>query len=158
MPRLMLIFTFVLFPFIPALAERCPSYAIQDRKVVKQLFSASLPSLIYPGINGMLVRLSNIAYLASLPPSFINLGLATHRQAFENEYQALLAEIDYIGENPQLPLRRQTRSFLAVVVNARHLGLQGTTLSGATDEEARQNSFAALEATIAGTRLLWACF
>jgi hypothetical protein len=141
-----------------AFAQTCPHYAATDRDTVRKFFSSVVPGYNYLGVNGVLSRMANIAYLASLPQPLVQMGLKTQRQAFENEYQALVALLSELGDPLKLSIRPRTRAFIAEVVNSNHLGLDSTTLSGASDEEAQKHSENASAAAGFAMKKLWACF
>ena len=88
----------------------------------------------------------------------VNLGLNTQRQAFENEYQAVIVALDKFGSTPTLLVQRRTRAFLAQALNSQNLGLAGTTLSGNDDDEAQRNSATALAAVTDASKRLWSCY
>lgn len=141
-----------------AFADRCPRYARADRKAVQTLFASHTPGDGFQGVSAVLFRLGNIAYLGSVPPPLVELGLNTHRAAMENEYQALVQALDWLGNNPSVRVRRRTRVFLSKVVSSENLGLTGTTLTGPTEEEARENANEAVEAVGRAVARLWKCF
>lgn len=148
-------------PSIAGAAEppfQCPQYSPRDREAVRNVLSGEVPGIAFRGVAGIIGRSSNIAYLGSFAPPIVTLGLQTQREAFENEYQALLALIDQIGSQPLVGLKPRTRWFLRSVVNQSFLGLSGTTLRGANEADARQNADNALSALASANQLLWSCF
>jgi hypothetical protein len=138
-------------------AEYCPRYATSDRETVRELFSSHVLGDDYRGVKSLILRLSNIAYLCSVPRPLVALNLSTHRAAFENEYQAVKRELDELGTTPPVVIRSRTRAFLAEVLNTSFLGLAGTTVSGSTNEEALHNSEVALAAVNNAIEKLWTC-
>lgn len=151
----------LLVPSIAGAAEPpalCPQYSPRDREAVRDVLLGETSGVPLGGVLGIMTRVSNVAFLGSFPPPTVTLGLHTQRQAFENEYQALLDLIDQIGSQPRLGLKPRTHEFLRRVVNQRFLGLSGTSLTGATEVDARQNADNALSAVASANQRLWSCF
>ncbi len=156
--KLHLILAISLLVVANAQAQSCPHIGRMDRQKVFELLTTGIPDLPYVGVNGLIARLDNIAYLSSMPSPIVNLGLSTGRQAFELEYQAVVAALDEVGAHPPVRVQTKTRAFLAQALDSRRLGLAGTTLSGSSDDEARRNAALALAAVSEASKRLWSCY
>ncbi|MCB0339744.1 MAG: hypothetical protein KDD53_09070 [Bdellovibrionales bacterium] len=142
---LLLLGCFSLFSSNALAADGCEDgYVREEGYLVAQVFG---------DVEGYLFRMQNLGRLVCT-----GVYSTSQLSALNNEYQALLSEIDVIGENPSSLASIRTQMFIATILDTNYLGVAGTKVQADTIAASQIVACQAATKAKAASALLVRCF